>query len=108
MSRVPPSRQIVQRIAELLESGIEGEADVTGTLVRLGTQRLVQELLEAEVEDHLGRGHYERRKADEEFRRYRNGYATRGVKTAEGKIPRCTSPRSGRPKSLTVRGSWST
>lgn len=36
MSRVPPSRHIVEKIAEFLQSGISGEADVTGTLVRLG------------------------------------------------------------------------
>jgi transposase-like protein len=77
----------VQRIAEFLESGVSGEADVTGTLVRLGAERLVQEMLEAEVEDYLGRGHYERRKEGEEFKGYRNAYAARGVKTAEGMVP---------------------
>jgi hypothetical protein len=93
MSRVPPSRHIVEKIAEFLQSGISGEADVTGTLVRLGAQRLVQEMLEAEVEDYLGRAPtfggspYERRKAGEEFKGYRNGYAERGVRTAEGAIP---------------------
>lgn len=87
MNKVPRSQMIAQEIAEFLRSGVGGEADVTGTLVRLGAQRVVQEMLEAEVEDFLGRAHYERRKADQEFAGYRNGYVERGVKTAEGKIP---------------------
>lgn len=87
MNKVPRSQMIAQEITEFLRSRIGGEADVTGTLVRLGAQRLIQEMLEEEAGDYLGRAHYERRKAREEFTGYRNGYAERGVKTAEGKVP---------------------
>jgi len=86
MTRVPRSQTIAQKIEEFLRSGIGDETDITGTLVRLGAQRLIQEMLEEEVTDYLGRDHYERRKADEKFTGYRNGYAERAVKTAEGKI----------------------
>jgi hypothetical protein len=34
-------------------------------LVRKGVQRLLQEALEQDVTDYLGRGHYQRRKDDE-------------------------------------------
>ncbi|HHV75701.1 MAG TPA: hypothetical protein GXX41_13915 [Thermoanaerobacterium sp.] len=70
-----------------MRSGISGETDITGTLARLAAQRLIQEMLEEEVTDYLGRDHYERRKLDEKFTGYWNGYAERAVKTAEGKIP---------------------
>jgi transposase-like protein len=87
MSRLPPSQDIAQKVAEFMEKGVGGETDVTGALVRLGAQRLIQEMLEAESTDFLGRGHYERRQEGEEHKGYRNGYAKRSVRTAEGKIP---------------------
>ncbi|CCF85930.1 hypothetical protein [Nitrolancea hollandica] len=37
--------------------------DLTGELVRLGARKLIQELLEAEVTETLGRAPYERRDA---------------------------------------------
>lgn len=87
MNKLPRSQMIAQELEEFFRSGISRESDITGTLVRLGAQRLIQEMLEEEAGDYLGRAHYERRKADEEFTGYRNGYGKRGVKTAEGKIP---------------------
>ena len=87
MTRVPPSQRIAQLITEFLHTGIREETEVTSTLVKLGAQRLVQELLEAEVDEHLGRGHYQRRTTAEETPGYRNGYAHRRLKTAEGVIP---------------------
>ncbi len=87
MLRVPPSRRIAQDIAAFLATGISEGEDVTGRLVHLGAQRLIQEALEAEVADYLGRDHYMRRQEDEEHRGYRNGYAQRTVRAAEGPIP---------------------
>lgn len=86
MNRVPPSERIRQAIQELLESGIRGDKDVLNELIRLGATRLVQEILEQEVEDFLGRGHYEHRKGNVEFRGYRNGYREKNLETAEGSI----------------------
>ena len=87
MTRVPPSQQIREAIAALLADGQAGEADVASTLIRLGAQRVVQELLEQEVTDHLDRGHYERAEATEPHRGYRNGYKPRQLRTAEGAVP---------------------
>jgi hypothetical protein len=68
VERIPPSQRLRQRLDGLLQDGLHGEQD-SGTLVlRLGTERLLQELLEAESKDDLGRGHYERRKPDQEHR----------------------------------------
>ena len=57
MQRIPPSHQIHQRIKDMLASGLEGEEDLATYLVRLGTERLIQEMLEQEVTDYLGREH---------------------------------------------------
>jgi transposase-like protein len=80
--RVPASKQTGERIDELLAQGSEG--DVRSELIRLGVRRIVEEALEAEVEDRLGRGYYGR--GDEESRGHRNGYRRRRLKSAEGAI----------------------
>lgn len=88
MTRVPPSERIRKEIEELLSKGLhEYEGDLTGTLVRLGAQQFLQELLEQELTQFLGRGHYERRAHGEELKGYRNGYEPGRVRTAEGEIP---------------------
>lgn len=56
---VPPSQHIQQAIHELLEAGMQGNKEVLGKLVLLGSDRLVQEVLEQKVVDVLGRRHYE-------------------------------------------------
>ena len=50
--RIPASRQTAERIEELLAGG--GDHDVRSDLIRLGVRKLVEEMLEAEVEDRLG------------------------------------------------------
>ena len=85
MSRIPPSERICQAISDYFSTGVDESQDLKGTLILLGAQRLVQELLEEEVTDFLGREHYERRGAGQNGSR--NGYKERNIKTAEGKIP---------------------
>ncbi len=55
--RVPASERTRQRIEALLAEGVEG-GDVRSELVRLGVRKLVEEGLEGEVEDELGRASY--------------------------------------------------
>jgi putative transposase len=86
MNRVPPSQRIRQAIRELLEVGIQGDKDVLNELIRLGSERLVQEVLEQEVDDFLGRRHYEHRGKEGEFKGYRNGYREKEIASAEGNI----------------------
>lgn len=86
MKRIPPSQRIGKRINELLSLGLEGEEDVTTVIIRLGVERLVQELLEQEETDYLEREHYERRRPEQEHRGYRNGYERGRIRTAEGEI----------------------
>lgn len=86
MQRIPPSQIVRQRINQVLRDGVPGEADVVTLVVRLGVERLVQEMLEQEVTDYLGREHYQRRQPDQEHRGYRNGYEPGYLHTAEGQI----------------------
>jgi len=86
MQRIPPSRKINHQITEILNRGLEGEVDITSTILQLGMERLVQELIEQEVSDYLGREHYQRRQPEQEHRGYRNGYEPGRVRTAEGEV----------------------
>jgi hypothetical protein len=55
MNKIPPSQQIQEAIRALLTEGLPaGANDVTRELVRLGAQRLVQELLEQAGTGRLG------------------------------------------------------
>ena len=88
MERIPPSQKIRQRIDELLRVGMDeaDEGEITTRVIRLGVERLIQEMLEEEVKDYLGRDHYPRRAPEQEHRGYRNGYEPGRVRTGEGEI----------------------
>ncbi|MBK9334189.1 MAG: transposase [Ignavibacteria bacterium] len=60
--------------------------DLLGLILKKSLQKTVQELLEKEIEKKLGRGYYERKEETESDQIYRNGYETRKIKTAEGKV----------------------
>jgi putative transposase len=86
MHRIPPSQKIRKKLEELLSQGLDGDGDVTTIVFRLGVERLVQELVEQEVTDYLGRDHYQRRRPEQDHRGYRNGYEPGRIRTAEGEI----------------------
>jgi putative transposase len=67
-----------------LMNGDLGTAAGRSDLVRLALRLIVEEALEGEVSDALGRERYERGK--DEKAGYRNGYRTGKVKTAEGAV----------------------
>jgi hypothetical protein len=46
MNRIPPSQKIGKKAEELFKQGLDGEADVTSLVIRLGIERLMQELME--------------------------------------------------------------
>jgi putative transposase len=78
-----PSERKAQAIQALVQGQLDAQSgeELLSTLVRLSTERVLQEALEEEQAQALGRGRYERR---EEPRGYRNGYEAGTVKTAEG------------------------
>jgi len=86
MNRIPPSKRIQKQIDELLKGNWKDSDDLVTRLIHLGAQHLAQEMLEEEVTDYLGRGHYERRENNEEHLGYRNGYRPANMDTAEGRV----------------------
>jgi transposase-like protein len=86
MNRIPPSKRIQKQIDALLEGEWANGDELVTKLILLGAQHLGQEMLEQEVTDYLGRGHYERSEEGEEHRGYRNGYRPARMDTAEGRV----------------------
>ena len=69
--RILPSKRIRQEIEEIvagMEVG-EGERDIIGELMKNASKLIIQELLEKEVEEYLGRKYYQRDKEVSKERR---------------------------------------
>ncbi len=81
--RIAPSEQMQQQMRELLSQGMRGEVTPTSALLRLAAQQVVQQALEQEVSDYLGRERYERQP---EMSGYRNGYKPGHMRSAEGEL----------------------
>jgi putative transposase len=81
--RIAPSEQKAQALWALLQGQGEGQSgeELLSLLVRLSTERILQEALEQEQAGALGRGRYEARG---EKLGYRNGYEEGTLKTGEG------------------------
>jgi transposase-like protein len=75
--------------------GVESGEERLSTLVRLSTERVLQEALEEEQGRALGRARYERRAGSEG---YRNGSEDGTLKTAEGVLRLKVPQLSGRPE----------
>ena len=91
--RIPGSMRTRQSLSDLIEgrlSSPEGRAE----LVRLATRLIVEEALEAESRDAIGRGYYEHGAAPGQG--YRNGSRTGRLKTAEGLIEYAAPQIAGR------------
>jgi putative transposase len=92
VNKISPSERISNEIKELLIRGITNDPEVESTeemlsmLLQKGMQKFIQEILEQETKDYLGRGPYERIKEKEGERIYRNGYEDKHIKTTQGKI----------------------
>lgn len=88
-----PREQKAQALRALRQGQSEGQSgeEVLSRLVRLSTERILQEALEEEQASGLGRGRYEARG---EKAGYRNGYENGTLKTAEG-VLRVKVPQIG-------------
>jgi putative transposase len=82
-SRIAPSAVKAQELRAMLQGANESQSgeELLSMLVRLSTERVLQEALEQEQAQTLGRGRYERR---EGAPGYRNGYEAGTLRTAEG------------------------
>jgi putative transposase len=98
MNSVPISQRI-SSLADRLSQGNEA-GELTSDLVRQATRLVVEQMLEAEVDERLGRPRYQRRvdagdetspsgheAASGAGKGYRNGHKPRQLRTAEGKVP---------------------
>ena len=81
--RIPASERTREALSDLIEGRLSSESGRT-ELVQLATRLIVEEGLEAEVRDALGREYYAR--GGEPSRGYRNGVREGRLKTAEGAI----------------------
>ncbi len=81
--RVPASMRTREALSSLIEGRLSSP-DGRSALVQLATRLILEEALEAEARDALGRDYYER--GAEEGLGYRNGHRPGRLKTAEGAI----------------------
>jgi putative transposase len=81
--KIAPSEQKAQALRALLEGQTDAQSgeELLSTIVRLSTERILQEALEHEQAEALGRGRYEARG---EKLGYRNGDENGTLKTGEG------------------------
>jgi transposase-like protein len=83
MERIPASERTRERLKALMEGKAEA-AESNSDVVRLAARLIIEEALEGEAEDALGRGYYARGATPGTG--YRNGYRTGRLKSAEGLI----------------------
>src|ERR671931_1877275 len=82
MARVAPSERFRRELDDVL-AGVEGEVDPVERIGRLGARLILQQALEDEVSEFLGRARYER--AIDPVS-HRNGYEPRRVVTTAGPV----------------------
>lgn len=82
--RIAPSQRVQQEKNTFLQAGIENSEQPLSQFIRIAVQSMVQQALEQELSDYLGRERYERQP---EASGYRNGYKPGRIRSAEGVIP---------------------
>jgi transposase-like protein len=100
VERIPASERTSQKLNELLTTGV-ADGDARAELLKLAVRKIVEEALEAEVTDVLGRGYYEN--GAEPGRGYRNGYRRGRLRTAEGAIEYGVPQVADRPEPFVSR-----
>ena len=88
--KIKPSMKIRKEIFEIVEGMKNGSPeygkDPMRELMCKAKELIVQEMLEQEVTEHLGRESYERNEEKVYNFGQRNGYEPKGLKTPEGKL----------------------
>lgn len=88
MEKVAPSERFRRELDEVL-AGVGGEEDPIETVGRLGARLILQQALEDEVTEFLGRRRYER---TGETVSHRNGHEPKTIRTTSGRV-RLERPR---------------
>ena len=78
--KVRPFDEINKKLDDIF---LNEESSLITELLTTAAERIIQEALENEVSDFLGRRWYEHN-PNEEFRGYRNGYQSKRIKSSEG------------------------
>ena len=86
VERIPPSERVRKEIDELLAGKTKGKSqdEREQSLLILAMKRILQEAVEREQAEFLGRKHYEHQS---EGRGWRNGYEPKTFRTTVGKVP---------------------
>jgi transposase-like protein len=100
MERIPASERTREKLKALMEGRSEAE-DGRSELVRLAARLIIEEALEGEARDALGRDYYARGATPGAG--YRNGYRTGRVKSAEGAIEYSTPQIADRSETFRSR-----
>jgi putative transposase len=82
-TRIPASERTSHKLDDLLTQGV-ADGDARAELLKLAVRKIVEEALEAEVAEAVGREYYESGAAPGAG--YRNGYRRGRLRTAEGAI----------------------
>jgi putative transposase len=99
-SRIPASERTSQKLSELLTEGV-ADGDARAELLKLAVRKIVEEALEAEVAEVVGRGYYQAGAAPGAG--YRNGYRRGRLRTAEGAIEYGVPQVTDRPEPFVSR-----
>ena len=94
MERLPKSEVLRKELNQVLagifddldEGKLEERESWLSMVMKKGAALILQELLEKEATEFLGRDHYQRAKGEENRSGYRNGYEPRKIRTGEGKM----------------------
>jgi len=92
--RIAPSERIEQALRAFLQQGITRSEQPLSQFIRLAVQSMVQQAIEQEVTDYLGRDRYERQRA---VNGYRNGYKPGRIRSAEGETTLALPQVRGEP-----------
>ena len=86
VERIPPSERVRKEIDELLKgkTPTKSQDETEQSLLLLAMKRILQEVVEQEQADFLGRDRYQHQA---EGRGWRNGYEPKTLRTAVGKVP---------------------
>jgi transposase-like protein len=82
MRRIAPSERVREEVGRLFAGGADREANLASELMKLGMRLLVQQGLEQEQADFIGRDRYARGDRNG----WRNGYEPSRIRTGEGNV----------------------
>lgn len=84
MDRILDPERLAQ-MGQQLRQELASSNELAGDWIRQAARVMAEQMLSAEVDEALGRGSYQRRDQDSQVG-YRNGYKSRSIRSAEGKI----------------------